>query len=170
MGVVFASGSLAKPTARPRRPRVLQADRYWDGRAPPSAQGAAVQLAGLLPDPDAHAFANRIHQRAHCAPRFFGAAPLTWSSGPFHALPFRRLGLDMLLPQLLRGIPRNPAASQVYCSRFPPRPECPTFYRPGPCRVPNVPRFTKLLRTGRREDRACASCRRAHGRELNRFG
>ena len=133
-------------------------------------------------------------QRAHWAPRFFGAGPLTWSSGPFHAFPFRPLGLDVLLPQLLRGIPRNPAASHVLLLQVPtasgmshvlqagslPGRRVPRFTGPGPTGSlpgPECPTFTgrapptpfglyKVTKDRGREDRACATCRRAHGREL----
>ena len=130
MGVVFVSGSLAKPTARPRRPRVLQADP-GTGMAGPH-RPRRVQLAGLLPDPDAHAFANRIHQRALCAPRFFGAGPLTWSSGPSTPFPSDAWAWTCYYPSCFAASHATPPLPTFYCSRFPPRPECPTFYRPGP--------------------------------------
>ena len=94
-----------------------------------------VQLAGLLPDPDAHAFANRIHQRALYAPRFFGAGPLTWSSGP--STPF----------------PSDHVTTPV-ASRHPTQPRrFPRFTAPGSHRVRNVPRFTGRSLPGRRVPR-----------------
>ena len=145
----------------------------------------------------AHALANRIHQRAHCAPRFCGAGPLTWSSGPSTPFPSDAWVWTCYYPSCFAASHATPPLLTFYCSRFPPRPECPTFYRPGPCQaagsyvlqvrvlpgarrvgmshvlqagsLPPRSAFTKVLRTRGREARACANCWRAHGRKLNRF-